>query len=1153
VFQVYHSNQLDLLKDLLIVLMEQPPLADPLANETILVQSPGMAQWLQLQIAEKAGIAANIDFPLPASFIWQQFKAVLKDVPEQSPFNKMSMTWQVMQLLPDCLDDPDFAALLHYLEDDDQLRKRFQLSQKIADIFDQYLVYRPEWIDAWENSSDVQLDNWANGQGESVPLWLDEQRWQAKLWKKLSQSIEQSFADQGKVYHRAGLYKDFLATLAQQKSLSHLPQRIFVFGISALPDSYLHALVGLSAHCDVHFFLTNPCRYYWADIVDPKLLGKRFAQSRPRLTVTDGLLKNQESTSWKKNEAHLAWAMSGDPEKEVGNPLLASMGKMGRDFLYQMCMLEEREIDAFVDIERDNLLHHIQADILDLQYTYDPLVLDASKCKVISEDDQSLSIHLTHSVMREVEVLHDNLLAMFEADSNLTPKDIIVMVPNIDLYAPYVQAVFSSVERNRYIPYSISDVSAQQENPILVSFLQLLNLNQGRYTRDDIFALLEVPAILKRFNIAQDDFLVLQKWINESGIRWGLNEKSATQWDLPELSQNSWLFGLKRMLLGYAMGDELFENISPYDEIQGLQGELLGHFIDFIDALIGLETALKQLNNAEKWQKFGYQIIDDFYLEDENNSAVFTLIREQFDNLFVYTQQANFVQPLSLLVLIEHLENHLSEQSNSQRFLTGQVNFCTLMPMRSIPFKVVCLLGMNDGQYPRNIVPMGFDLMAGHRQRGDRSRRDEDRYLFLEALLSARERLYISYIGQDIHDNSEKMPSVLVSELLNYCQQSFTLSAHLYSPSNVAEKALLGFINRHYPMQSFSESYYHGKFTTYNPNWWLAQTAEARENGNEDAFLPLDAPIEELELTHLIAFLRHPCKFFYNHRLGAYFELEKDKHEQDNDEPFSLDNLQQYLLKNKQFNCTLEGKSQDRLFTEIKATGELPLGEFAPLIFNKDLPSMNNLADLAAGFFIGETETISVNIQFADIKLVGELKDHCDNGLVRIKTGNIKGKEILSIWVEHLSYCIAYGENLNTSLLGQESGYYFEELSADYAYQKLSELIDLFELGYQRPLPFFVESAFRWAFAVHAAQPECYIEADLTFATRAEGQKAALDVFANPRGFPEGGDPYIRRCYEHLEDHWLEFEKLAMAVFKPILGNINIIEYGEGDELEWLN
>jgi len=1144
VFQVYHSNQLDLLKDLLVALMQQAPLEDPFANETILVQSPGMAQWLQLQIAQTTGIAANIDFPLPASFIWQQFKDVLQDVPDNSPFNKMSMTWQIMQLLPDCLDDPDFAVLLHYLEDDQALRKRFQLSQKIADIFDQYLVYRPQWIDAWENSSELELATWTDDNPQAVPLWLGEQRWQAKLWKKLSTTIEQRFAEQGKAYHRAGLYKDFLEKLANQETLAHLPKRIFVFGISALPESYLQALLGLAKQCDVHFLLTNPCRYYWADIVDPKLLGKRFAQSRPKLTVAQGKLQSLSDSSWQKDAEHLQWALSEDPDNEVGNPLLASMGKMGRDFLYQLYSLEQQEVDAFVDINRDSLLHHIQADILDLQDSSLPLTLDPSERILIDKDDQSLSLHPAHSVMREVEILHDNLLAMFAADNSLTPKDIIVMVPNIDLYAPYVQAVFASVEYNRHIPFTISDVSAQQENPILLSFLQLLNLNQSRYTREDLFALLEVPAILQRFKLDQDDFLLLQKWVNESGIRWGLNEKSATQWDLPELPQNSWIFGLKRMLLGYAMGDNMFADISPYDEVQGLQGDLLGRFIDFIDALMILEEALKQPYNAEQWQAFVYQLIESFYLEDEDNTALFTMIREQLDNLVTHTEQAQFSQPLSLLVLIEHLQDHLNNQSNSQRFLTGQVNFCTLMPMRSIPFKVVCLLGMNDGQYPRNIVPMGFDLMAGHRNRGDRSRREEDRYLFLEALLSARDRFYISYIGRNINDNSEKMASVLVSELLNYCRQSYVLKDNLQDELPVAEKAFLSFIRHHYPMQSFSEAYYQGGFKTYNPNWWNASLQLAKQQDKQP--LPLDEALIEIQLAQLKQFLKHPCKAFFNQRLDVYFEL--DEHEQDNDEPFSLDNLQQYYLKNKQFEYALEGKSLDQLFTEVKATGELPLGEFASLIFNKDLQSMSYLADLTAGYFIGEIETINVDIAFAEKRLLGELSDHCENGLVRVKTGAIKGKDILSLWVEHLCYCIAYGKHLNSSLFGQASGIYYEELPADYAYQKLTELIALYEVGLQSPLPFFVQSAFAWCTIVHVQQPECFVLDDLTFAVRAEGQKAALEVFANSRGFAEGDDPYIQRCYDNLDDHWLEFESLAIQVFKPILANISSIEYGEREE-----
>ncbi|WP_372880192.1 exodeoxyribonuclease V subunit gamma [Psychromonas sp.] len=1148
-FQVYHSNQLALLKDLLVALLQGEKFDDPFKSETILVQSPGMAQWLQLEIAQATGISANIDFPLPASFIWQQFKHLLKEVPEKSPFNKMSMTWQIMQLLPECLDDPDFAALLHYLEDDLHLRKRFQLSQKIADIFDQYLVYRPEWIEAWENASELQLNQWGSAGNRSTPEWLEDQRWQAKLWKKLTLSIAETYKARGKAYHRAGLYKDFLGVLQTQQKLEHLPERIFVFGISALPESYLQALLGLAEHCDVHFLLTNPCRYYWADIVDPKLLARRFAQSRQKLTVSEGHLKQLPDSSWQKDDAHLQWAKSEDPDSEVGNPLLASMGKMGRDFLFQLYALEQQEIDAFVDITRDSLLHHIQADILELQDSSQALTLDAGKRICLSGDDRSLSLHLCHSVMREVEVLHDNLLAMFAGDNNLTPKDIIVMVPNIDQYAPYVQAVFASVEQQRYIPFSISDVSAQQENPILISFLQLLNLNQSRYTREDILALLEVPAILQRFKLDQDEFVLLQKWINESGIRWGLDEQSALQWDLPRLSQNSWLFGIRRMLLGYAMSDGLFEGISPYDEVQGLQGDLLGRFIDFIDALIQLQEGLQQSYSAQQWHAFVYQLLEDFYLEDDDNTTVLTLIRNELDNLLEHTQQAHFVQPISLFVLIEHLQHHLSGQTNNQRFLAGQVNFCTLMPMRSIPFKVVCLLGMNDGQYPRNIVPMGFDLMVGHRKRGDRSRREEDRYLFLEALLSAQDKFYISYIGRDINDNSAKMPSVLVSELVNYCQQSFVLKENQQDKSRVAEKALNAYLTFHYPMQSFSESYYQGELKTYNPDWWLALSEQKNApQESESDLLALDQPLTEVLLEQLKQFLKHPCKAFFNQRLDVYFEL--DNSEQDNDEPFSLDNLQRYYLKREQFDYALQGKSLDALFTQRRAAGELPFGEFAALIFNKDLGQMEDLADLTASFFVGEMETILIDIQFAEKRLIGELSDHCENGLVRVKTGGIKGKDILVLWLEHLCYCIASAENLNSSLFGQESGIYFEEVSADYAYKKINELLVLYEQGLQRPLPFFIQSAFAWCNLVHILQPDCFVLEDLQFATIAEAQQAALASFCSERGYSEGSDPYINRCYDNLEDHWDEFQPLALKIFMPILTNISSIEYEKWDGAE---
>ncbi|MDA7746150.1 exodeoxyribonuclease V subunit gamma [Psychromonas sp.] len=1144
-FKVYHSNQISLLKDLLVALTQQEPLNNVFENETILVQSPGMAQWLQLEIAQSTGIAANIDFPLPASFIWQQFKHVLNDVPDNSPFNKQSMTWQIMKLLPDCLADEGFSALKEYLKDDEHLRKRFQLSGKIADIFDQYLVYRPEWIDNWETLEDnqISLEN-------LQPDWLDAHLWQAKLWRLLVANIKAGFKSQGKAYHRAGLYQDFLATLSTKTTaeLSHLPKRIFVFGISSLPESYLQALLGLGEHCDVHFLLTNPCRYYWGDIVDPKLLAKRFAQSRPKVNVQQGTVAELAPTSWQKDEAHLAWASSGDEESEVGNPLLASMGKMGRDFLYQLYSLEQQEIDAFVDIDRDSLLHHIQADILDLTDSSLQTLTDSSLRIEITKEDDSFSLHACHSLMREVEVLHDNLLAMFEQDEHLTPKDIIVMVPNIDAYAPYVEAVFSKSNQDVAIPFSISDVSAQQESPILTSFFQLLNLQQSRYTREDILALLEVPAILNRFSIQQSEFELLQHWITESGIRWGLNNDSATQWDLPALTQNNWLFGLKRMLLGYAMSDELFEGIAPYDEVQGLQGDLLGRFIEFIDTLLVLEANLKQQVSCAEWQIFINQLIDDFYLEDEENSVLFNQIRQQMQTLTEQTAQAQFEQPLSLLVLVEYLQDHLANQSNSQRFLAGQVNFCTLMPMRSIPFKVVCLLGMNDGLYPRSLLPMGFDLMVGHRKRGDRSRRDEDRYLFLEALLSAQSRFYVSYIGKDISDNSEKMPSVLVSELLNYIQQSFRLSGQNIGVEDVAEieKKLVASLTHHYPMQSFSEQYYQGKLTTYQQGWWNA--INQAEKNNDEFLHPLPLLQNDvIELTALIRFLQNPCKAFFNQGLNVYFEI--DEINQENDEPFALDNLQQYVLKKQQFENGLDDQAITNLYVELQAQGKLPVGEFANLIFNKDLQVMVDLASIYSSYFIGDIEQIYVDIPFDDKRLIGALDDHCENGLVRIKPGNIKGKDLLKLWVEHLSYCIVHGQHLNATLFGQTKGHYFEEIPADYAHQRLSELIALYLQGLQRPIPFFIESAYQWCEAVCKLEPHVFVLEELSFETRSAGQQEVLKVFNNSRGYAEANDPYINRLFDNIEDHWQEFERLALQVFMPLLCNLNDLIYEQwGDE-----
>ncbi|WP_312046552.1 exodeoxyribonuclease V subunit gamma, partial [Erwinia sp.] len=713
-FTVYHSNQLDLLKTLAAFHIENQPLRDPFQSEVVLVQSPGMAQWLQMSLAEQFGIAANIAFPLPASFIWDMFVRVLPGIPKESAFSKASMSWKLMTILPKLLSRPEFVMLSHYLSDDEDKRKLFQLASRVADLYDQYLVYRSDWLNSWEKGQRIE------GLGEA-------QQWQAPLWAELvAWNRELGHPE----WHRANLYARFIATLEQSSSRPpNLPDRVFICGISALPPVYLQALQALGKHIDIHLLFTNPCRHYWGDIQDYAFLAK--LQSRRR----EHYKQQRESALFREENAASLFNEAG--EQQLSNPLLASWGKLGRDNLFLLAQMECREIDAFVDIEPTTLLQTLQHDLLELE---DNAVIglkreewETSQAKrVLDPDDQSVTFHLCHSPQREVEVLQDRLLTMMAEDPQLSPRDIIVMVADIDAYTPFIQAVFGNAPAERWLPFSISDRRASQAHPALQAFIALLSLPDSRFTSESVLALLEVPAVASRFAIDEEGLRRLRHWVGECGIRWGLDDDTVRELDLPPTGQHTWQFGLTRMLLGYAMHSDIghWQGVLPYDESSGLIAELVGHLAELLMQLRRWRERLSEPRALAAWLPLCRELLADFFAGDAEAEAALALIEEQWQQAISYGIQAEYHPAIPLSLLRDELRARLDQERISQRFLAGPVNFCTLMPMRSIPFKVVCLLGMNDGVYPRTLPPPGFDLMSQQPKKGDRSRRDDDRYLF---------------------------------------------------------------------------------------------------------------------------------------------------------------------------------------------------------------------------------------------------------------------------------------------------------------------------------------------------------------------------------------------------------------------------------------
>lgn len=1101
--RVYHSNCLDVLEALMEFIVERERLDDPFEPEMILVQSTGMAQWLQMTLSQKFGIAANIDFPLPASFIWDMFVRVLPEIPKESAFNKQSMSWKLMTLLPQLLEREDFTLLRHYLTDDSDKRKLFQLSSKAADLFDQYLVYRPDWLAQWETGHLVE------GLGEA-------QAWQAPLWKALVEYTDELGQPR---WHRANLYQRFIETLESATTCPPgLPSRVFICGISALPPVYLQALQALGKHIEIHLLFTNPCRYYWGDIKDPAYLAKLLTRQRRHS------FEDRELPLFRDSE-NAGQLFNSDGEQDVGNPLLASWGKLGRDYIYLLSDLESsQELDAFVDVTPDNLLHNIQSDILELEnravagVNIEEFSRSDNK-RPLDPLDSSITFHVCHSPQREVEVLHDRLLAMLEEDPTLTPRDIIVMVADIDSYSPFIQAVFGSAPADRYLPYAISDRRARQSHPVLEAFISLLSLPDSRFVSEDVLALLDVPVLAARFDITEEGLRYLRQWVNESGIRWGIDDDNVRELELPATGQHTWRFGLTRMLLGYAMESAQgeWQSVLPYDESSGLIAELVGHLSSLLMQLNIWRRGLAQERPLEEWLPVCRDMLNAFFLPDAETEAAMTLIEQQWQAIIAEGLGAQYGDAVPLSLLRDELAQRLDQERISQRFLAGPVNICTLMPMRSIPFKVVCLLGMNDGVYPRQLAPLGFDLMSQKPKRGDRSRRDDDRYLFLEALISAQQKLYISYIGRSIQDNSERFPSVLVQELIDYIGQSHYLPGDEALNCDESEARVKAHLTCHHTRMPFDpQNYQPGNLQSYAREWLPAASQAGKAHSEFVQPLPFTLP-ETVPLETLQRFWAHPVRAFFQMRLQVNFRTEDS--EIPDTEPFILEGLSRYQINQQLLNVLVEQDDAERLFRRFRAAGDLPYGAFGEIFWETQCQEMQQLADRVIACR-QPGQSMEIDLACNGVQITGWLPQVQPDGLLRWRPSLLSVAQEMQLWLEHLVYCASGGNGESRLFLRKDGEWRFPPLAAEQALHYLSQLIEGYREGMSAPLLVLPESGGAWLKTCYDAQNDAMLDDDSTLQKARTKFLQAYEGNMMVRG--EGDDIWYQRLWRQLTPETME-------------------------------
>ncbi|MEN8257330.1 MAG: exodeoxyribonuclease V subunit gamma [Thermodesulfobacteriota bacterium] len=1051
-FTIYTSNRMELLVEYLAQVLSRQPLP-PLVPETVVVQSQGMARWLSMELSKRSGVWANGFFPFPNAFLREVFGQVLGEQLAMDAWQRPVLAWRIMELLPELCQNEAFSQVAAYA---DTPLKSYQLAATLADLFDQYVIYRPDLISSWERGGEVDF-------------------WQAMLWRRLREDIVQP--------HRADLFERCLSHLnSDQWCPDTLPSRVSIFGVSSMPPRHLEVFHALGRHIDVNVFFLNPCEKEWGDI------------------IPEAAISRLERSSGLDRENHF---LGND------NPLLASMGRLGRDFFSLLLENEAEEEALFLEPDLDSLLTAIQGDILKLR--------DASHGQ---SDDDSICFTSCHSPVREVEALYDHLLGLFNKQADLEPRDILVMAPDVSTYAPLVEAVFAGDDQ-QLLPYTIADQSHDQEECI-AGFFQILALSRSRFKALDVVALLETAALRRRFHLGLDDVSQISKWLAELRICWGRDGQDRARFGLPGHQENSWQAGLDRLLLGFAMDDEqLFSGILPYDGAH-LEPELAGRFLVFYHSLAEWSDRLQQQYDLPNWSNLLLNLCNDLLQADQDEERQMQVLRTALAALEQEASLSSFGQQLDLDVVEGRVQKAVSRDLSPYGFMGGGITFCSLLPMRAVPFKVICLLGMNDGDFPRSPARFGFDLMAKEFRRGDRSMRFDDRYLFLEALLSARDQLYISYQGRSVLDDSELAPSVLVRELMEYVARA---RSSVGASAKEIQECQNSLVVQHH-LQPFHPGYFQGEFPGFSEkNFKAAQELVNRDRGRIDFCQGLPVSEAEGEKRHLDLavfqrFWQSPSRFFCEHRLGL--RLEGEEGPLAADEPFSLRGLDRYALNRD----LVEGLLAKKPLTldRVRATGILPHGAMAEVVYGKLQRGAKSFAAKVEELGGSETSSQGGTLIIGDYVLDVELANVNDRGQFHYRFGKMDGRHLLRTWISHLAFnsLDLAGSVKRQSLLIADDGIVSMAPLAD-ARTTLRDLLDLYWQGLQQPLPFFAKAS------------SVFVENCMKgkeFRAMAEAAKTLWGSEYVPGEWQ--WDPYLQRCFVEKFELGEDFAALARTVYGPL-------------------
>jgi exodeoxyribonuclease V gamma subunit len=958
------------------------------APHYIITQTEGMNNWVKLQLAERLGIIANCRFLKPNELIYQLYYLLGGSRTEMLSANNLS--WLLFKLLGEQRFTDRFPTIAAYYSNtgQDEDIRRMALAEKVADLFDQYQVYRPEMIRQWNE-----------GMAENDP----EYKWQQYLWSTIKKEAGDSLPDKTLI----GTY--ILHQLKEPGTKAYLPKRlprVQLFGLSIITAYHIQILFELSAIIDVHFYILNPApQVYWFEDRSEKQL----ALFRQR-----GYKNTAGSTT--------------------GNALLTSWGRVIQDS-FGLFFSHDDFLNAYEDIGivypvPDSLLHKIQDDIFNAA-TDNRHLLTAADI-----NDESIHINACYTVAREVEALYNYLVYLIDQKKEaLSPRDIVVMVSNIDNYAPYIKAVFNNAPYK--FRYTIADESYNESDNIFTALHSILQLNADNFKAEAVLQLLDSSHIRKRFDLTNPDRI--REVVNAANIRFGLDGRYEDETRLV-----SWEYGIKRIMFGICMSgglayDDGADNFFPLDLLEGSEALEIIRFCHFVEVLMDAIHQRNKPRTIAGWVTYVEFLLHNLVLEPEEDTDedYHTLMKHLADYNLLNEYMADEV---SFEVFGLQFLQMLSATTRTGLFANGGITFCSLIPMRSIPFKVVALMGLNYDKFPRREQPASFNLMNRERLRGDRNIKENDKHLFLETILSAREYLYMSYLGQNAKDNTPLPPSALIDELLDYIEAGTESTSDIRNTLVTLQ-----------PLQGFSHKYstHQDRLYSYLDTPHTHETSFIKPDKVTDTL-----SFEEISLDELIRFFKNPFKAYYNKVLGIYYN--DDQVLLDETELFSLDKLQQWTLKNQLLTETDRSALQQKL---VK-TGALPLKNMATVVVQEMEEQVSPVRNLF-NQYTGEapTEAVNVTINIGNNLLSGTIHNVYNHILVQVSWSKQETKQLVEMYIRYLAG-VAAGKLTGAYFISgakKEAAFKAIPLTPETAIKRLAVLMDLYRKGFSNMASFYPE------------------------------------------------------------------------------------------------